>query len=102
MITREQAYDIIQNLNESAHERSWDTWVEADELSESSEESDWELAEEVRERASEEQASYFREEFDDLDDDTREAILHYVNTDEDFKEEFSMWYGEDDFTADFD
>ena len=102
MITRDEAYDIIVNINETAHQRAWDTWVEADTLMESEDEDDWETAEEIREQASQEQAEYFREEFDDLEEETREAVIHYVNTDEDFKEEFSMWYGEDEFTADFD
>lgn len=102
MITRDEAYDIIFSINENAHQQAWDTWIEADALMESDNEADWETAEEIQQQASQEQAEYFREEFDDLDDDTREAILHYVETDEDFKEEFSMWYGEDEFTADFD
>ena len=102
MITRDEAYDIVQNINESAHQRAWDTWVEADNLMESDDEADWMSAEEIREEASLEQAEYFREEYDELDDETKEAIMHYVNTDEEFKEEFSMWYGENEFTADFD
>lgn len=102
MITRDEAYDIISNINENAHDRSWDTWVESDQLLESDEEADWEAGEELREEASKEQAEYFREEFDELDEETRETILHYVRVDEDFKEEFAMWYGEDEFRADFD
>jgi len=102
MITRDEAYDIIANLNEQAHQSAWDTWIKADSLMESDDENDWEVAEELREEASIEQSEYFREEFHDLEEDTKEAILHYVNTDEDFKEEFSIWYGEDEFTADFD
>ncbi len=102
MITRDQAYDIIVNINENAHQQAWDTWLEADALMESDEEDDWEIAEEIKERASQEQAEYFREEFNNLDEATRDAILEYVFTDEEFKEEFSMWYGEDDFVADFD
>ena len=102
MITRDEAYDIISNINENAHDRSWDTWVEADQLMESEEEADWEAAEDLKEEASKEQAEYFREEFDELGDEIKEAILHYVFNDEDFKEEFSMWYGQDEFTADFD
>lgn len=102
MITRDEAYDIISSINENAHQQAWDTWIEADSLMESEDEADWEAAEDLQEQASQEQAEYFREEFNDLEEETREAIIHYVNTDEDFKEEFSMWYGEDEFTADFD
>lgn len=101
MISIDEAYSIIQSINENAHQQSWDTWRTADLLMESDEEEDWETAEELREDASLEQATYFREEFDELDDETKEAILHYVDTDTGFKEEFVVWYGEDEFNADF-
>lgn len=101
MITIDEAYEIIVGINEEAHERSWDTWSEADDLEDSDDEDDWGKAESMREEASLEQAGYFREGFNDLDEDTQEAILHYVDTDENFKEEFSMWYGSEDFEADF-
>ena len=101
MISIDEAYNIIQEINDNAHQRSWDTWEEADNLMESDDDADWETAEELREQASLEQASYFREEFDELDEETRDAILHYVDNDAAFKEEFSMWYGEDEFEADF-
>lgn len=101
MITRDQAYDIIQDINESAHNSSWDTWEEADQLSDSDDEDDWDTAEELREQASAEQAEYFRELFHDLDESTRLAIIHYVDTDEEFRDEFVSWYGQDDYEADF-
>ena len=101
MITIDEAYNIIVGLNEEAHERSWDSWEAADELDESDDEDDWGKAEGLREEASLEQASYFREGFDDLDEETQDAILYYVDQDEDFKEEFSMWYGSEEFEADF-
>lgn len=100
MITRDEAYDIVFAINESAHDRSWDTWTEADNLADSDNEEDWDQAEELREQASAEQASYFREEFGKLDEPTQKAVLHYVNTDTDFRDEFVAWYGEDDFEAD--
>lgn len=101
MISRDEAYDIIQNLNEIAHQYSWDLWIEADELMESNSESDWEAAEDIREEASLEQSSSFREGFENLDDDTKTAILNYVDQDEDFKEDFVTWYGRDEYEADF-
>lgn len=102
MITLSEAYDIISSINDNAHHRAWDTWIEADALMESDNEEDWEAAEEIREQASQEQAEYFREEFDNLDEETKNAIIDFVNTEEEFKEEFSMWYGEEEFSADFD
>lgn len=101
MISIDEAYNIIVGLNETAHELSWDTWESADDLEDSDDEDDWDKAESMREEASNEQAGYFREEFDSLDEETKDAILHYVFTDESFKEEFSMWYGADEFEADF-
>lgn len=101
MITRDEAYDIVFAINESAHDRSWDTWTEADNLADSDNEEDWDQAEELREQASVEQARYFREEFNELDEPTQQAVLHYVNTDTDFRDEFVSWYGEDDFEADY-
>lgn len=100
MLTREEAYDIIQTINEDAHNAAWDTWERADELSDSINEEDWDLADQVREEASAEQSEHFRRSFNELDEETREAILHYVDTDEDFKEEFVAWYGPDDFEED--
>lgn len=101
MITRDEAYEIIQNLNEEAHNRAWDTWTEADELADSDNEEDWETAEELRETASAEQCSYFREAYDELDEDSQSAVQHYVDSDQDFREEFVTWYGEEDYEADF-
>lgn len=101
MITRDQAYDIICGINEAAHERSWDTWCEADDLADSDDEDDWERAEDLRDQASAQQARYFREEFDNLDDDTKQHILHYVNIDNDFRDELVVWYGQDDWEADY-
>lgn len=101
MISREEAYDIIFAMNESAHDSSWDTWEEADNLRDSDDEDDWDEAEELSAQASAEQASYFREQFEELEEDTKQAILHYVDTDPDFGSEFVSWYGEDDYEADF-
>ncbi len=101
MISRDEAYDIIFGINESAHERSWDTWCEADDLADSEHEDDWEQAEELREQASAEQSEYFREEFSELDEEVKQAVLHYANVDHDFRDELVMWYGQDDWEADY-
>lgn len=101
MITLSEAYSIIQDINENAHSRAWDIWVQADELMESDDEADWDIAEEIRDQASQNQAEYFREEFDSLDEETKDAILNYVETDESFKDEFITYYGENDFENNF-
>jgi hypothetical protein len=101
MKTLEEAYAIIEGLNEEAHGMAWDTWIEADELADSDDEDDWELAEGKREEASEEQAGYFRSEFSSISDEDREAIEHWLTADESFKEEFRDWYGRDEFDEEY-
>lgn len=85
MITREQAIEIMENLNERAHQDAWDEWVEAEHLEDEGEE---EAAEHQRECASEIQMDYFSDYFTDLDKDTRRAIARYALTDEDFRENY--------------
>ena len=63
----DEAYSIIEELNETAHNESWDTWIAADELMESEEEDAQEKAEELREDASAEQAEHFRNLYFQLD-----------------------------------
>ena len=101
MKTLEEAYAIIEGLNEEAHSMAWDTWIEADELADSDDEDDWDLAEGKREEASEEQAGYFRSEFSSISDEDREAIEHWLTADESFKEEFRDWYGRDEFDEEY-
>jgi hypothetical protein len=101
MKTLEEAYAIIEGLNEEAHGMAWDTWIEADELADSDEEDDWDLAEGKREEASEEQAGYFRSEFSSISDEDRKAIEHWLTADDSFKEEFRDWYGRDEFDEEY-
>jgi hypothetical protein len=101
MKTLEEAYAIIEGLNEEAHGMAWDTWIEADELADSDDEDDWGLAEDKREEASDEQAGYFRNEFESLVAEDREAIEHWLTADESFKEEFRDWYGRDEFDEEY-
>jgi hypothetical protein len=91
MISREEAYDLICDLNEEAHAATYDEWVEADEM----EDEDPDMAEEMREDASHQQAIEFREAFQALMPEDQEAILHYTKVDEDFAEEFNAWWGEE-------
>jgi hypothetical protein len=94
MITRDQAIEIMENLNERAHQDAWDEWVEADRLEE--EEEDYEAAEHQRECASEIQMDYFCDHFADLDKDTRRSIARFALTDEDFRENYwEPWCGLD-------
>jgi len=88
MLSRDEAYQLIVELNEEAHAAAYEDWAAADECDDEDE------AEELREDASYQQAIEFREAFQSLDEESQEAILHYVKHDEDFAEEFNMWWGE--------
>lgn len=101
MRTLEEAWDIIESLNNDAHEQSWDTWIEADALEESEDEDDWTSAEEIRENASLEQADYFREGWYNLSDEDQETVKHWLNHDESFKDQFITYFGEEEFEEEF-
>jgi len=83
MISREEAYDIICNINDEAHIEVWELWDKA------TEEDD----EVLREEASEEQSVVFRGLFYELDEETQYAIKHYSKVDESFRDDFDCWYG---------
>ena len=100
-MTVDEAYRIIENLNEEAHSLSWDTWIAADVMEESDFEDSDMTAEEMREDASAEQASYFRENFVDLKEEERLAVEHYIKTDKEFQEQFKDWYGWDEFEEEY-
>ena len=97
----DEVWAIAEGINEEAHGMAWDTWVEADELQDSEDEDDWELAEGKREEASDEQAGYFRDEFECLEDEDRAAIEHWLDEDESFREQFRDWYGRDEFDDEY-
>jgi hypothetical protein len=101
MKTLEEAWSVIEELNDDAHNQTWDTWVQADELSESDDETDWDVAENLREQASLEQAEYFRDSWYELEASDQEDIKHWLNEDEDFKEQFAVYFGEEEFKNEF-
>jgi len=82
-MTREEAYDIIESLNQTAYDYTYQQWIEADD------------DEEKREDASSAQQEAFRGLYSELDIDTRRAVHYYVRHDEDFAEDFNCWYGEE-------
>jgi hypothetical protein len=101
MKTLDESYSIVEALNEEAHSMAWDTWVEADELEDSDNEDDWDLAEGKREEASNEQAEYFRDEFSCLSEEDRRAVEHWLTADESFRDQFRDWYGRDMFDDEY-
>lgn len=97
MLTKDEAHSIISQLNDEAHSMAWDSWSEADEISDSDDEEDWGRAEELREDASYEQAGYFRSEFNALPQEQQDAIWQFAQNDEDFEEDFKAWYGQEEY-----
>ncbi len=93
MKTKDEAYEIICDLNDEAHSATWDEWAEADDAENEGE--DMDVVEGMREDASYNQAREFREAFQSLDEETQQAILHWEKNDEEFAEEFKMWWGEE-------
>ena len=94
MKTKEEAYEIICDLNDEAHAATYEDWVAADEAEDEGE--DMDIVEEMRSDASYQQAYEFREAFQTLMPEDQEAVLHWVANDEDFAEEFNAWWGEED------
>jgi hypothetical protein len=97
----DEAYSIIDELNERAHNESWDAWIAADELMESDEENAEEKAEELREDASLEQAEHFRNLYSQLDKKDKSSVDHWVKSNEDFRDQFKGYFGEDEFLEEF-
>jgi len=90
MIDKQELLSKLADLNEEAHQSAMATWLKADRL----EEAGLDLpAEDKREEASEEQAEYFEELFNQLSEEEQEAVWHYVETNPDgFGDEFYQWY----------
>ena len=90
MIDKQELLSKLADLNEEAHQSAMATWLKADRL----EEAGLDLpAEDKREEASEEQAEFFEELFNQLSEEEQEAVWHYVETNPDgFGDEFYQWY----------
>jgi hypothetical protein len=93
MITRKQAIQVMESLNEQAHIDAWEEWIEADRLTDEGEE---EAAEHQRNCASEIQGDFFCDHFTDLDKTTRQAIAQLALEDVDFYQNYwEPWCGLD-------
>ena len=101
-MTLEEAWTLTENLNEEAHQLAWGLWAEADELGDSEEEDNWIAAEEKREEASEEQSQHFRDLYHELSEEDQAGIINWLQQDEDFREQFSSWFGDDQYQIEFD
>lgn len=99
MITYDETYDLAQSLNEEAHNLSYNTWMQAEEAEHEGED---EEAEETREQASAEQSEHFRNLYWGLEEDQQAAITHWLTENAGFRDEFAVWFGEDEFADEFD
>jgi hypothetical protein len=79
---REWCWDRINELNESAHDDAYHQWVAAGEN------------ETKQEEASQLQQGYFVDLLYEQDDDTIDSIWYWVDRDEEFRDQFSEWYGD--------
>jgi len=102
MLTLTQVQDITETINEQAHNEVWDSWVLADTLENSDLEEDWDRAEDQRELASRQQSEWFRDLYFDLGDIQQEAIRYWIQTNQDFREQFRAWFGSEEFHRVFD
>lgn len=85
-MTLDEAYNLIEKLNDEAHGQAWNLWIEADEKDD----------EELREEASNVQRGYFGDLVEELDPVVQSELLNYCTQDNDFKEQFETYYGEID------
>ena len=85
MISREQAMEIMTDLNERAHAAALAEWVEAQRLEDLG---DDDAAEHQRDCASEIQMDFFADYYTDLDVQTRRDIAQLALTDPDFDENY--------------
>lgn len=95
MKTLEQTVELVDSLNEEAHVESFNDWLLADY------EDDPEIAEELRDKASEIQSSYFRDYYYDLDEDDQSSIIHWLHNDYDFYDQLKDYFGHDEFEKEF-
>lgn len=97
MMTLDQAADIAANINEQAHQETWDAWVQAERLEHGDDDEDLIRAQDQRELASRQQSEWFRDLFYDLREDQQHSIAHWLEHDPDFREQFTSWFGEEEF-----
>ena len=82
MISREEAWNLMEDLNSQAYDVCYDMWTDAGD------------DEEQRENVSGHQQSEFLELIEEeLTDEQWEAFQHYYKTDEDFKVQYEGYAG---------
>ena len=95
MLSRHRAWDLINDLNERAHQQVYELWEEADKLEDETEtEAEGIKSHDMKVEASNEQAKVFKELISYMSEDEIKSIWLYVRNDEDFRSQFESWYGE--------
>ena len=82
-MTLDEAWELIEKLNDQAHDYAATFWRQADLYDD----------EEMRENASAVQQEHFRELFDSLDPGVWVEVHKFSRTNEDFNEQFSTYHG---------
>ncbi len=90
MKTLKEAWDLIEQMNDEAHDQSMDAWLAADAAREGDDDN---LAEDLSEEASNEQSEYFRELVETLNEEQVELIRHWLDNDYAFREQYLTYYG---------
>ena len=82
MISREECWNLMEDLNSQAYDATYEMWTDAGE------------DEELRESAGEAQQSEFLELIEEeVSNEQWEAFQHYYKTDEDFKVQYEGYAG---------
>tara|TARA_Y100001970_G_C14002454_1_gene734112 strand:- start:581 stop:925 length:345 start_codon:yes stop_codon:yes gene_type:complete len=94
LLSREEAWELINSWNEDAHNEVWDLWDQASELEDNAEtDEEFDKVEELKEQASEEQQQVFTDIVSTASQKEKDSVWYYVKYDEDFQFEFEQWYG---------
>ena len=96
MLKIDQAWQIINDLNEEAHREFYDLWEDADKLENNSQsEKEFSRSQEMKEEASSKQSKLFRILFAQLSSVQKLNILSCAKNDCSLKEQLEDWYGLD-------
>lgn len=77
-ITLEEAWNLLESLNEDANQRAKSFWLNGN-----------------INKAIEKQSTYFKSNFLNLDNETRCSIVHWINTDDEFQDYFKCLSGDE-------
>ncbi len=98
MSTIDEVWTLVEEMNSDAYHEIHPLWLAADEAEE---EGYATRAEVLREEASFEQGIIFRDSYKKLDEDTKASIVHWLEQDEVFLDQFRCYYNPEEFQIDF-